>query len=41
MHPNREVLGYNLEATKVNETRFLALVLLMAISYSLATLQGQ
>lgn len=33
--------GYNLEAAKVNETRFLALVLLIAIAYSLATLQGQ
>ena len=32
--------GYNLEETKVNETRFLALVLLIAISYTLATLQG-
>ncbi len=33
--------GYNLEQAKVNETRFLALVLLIAIAYSLATLQGQ
>ncbi|NEO02286.1 MAG: IS4 family transposase [Moorea sp. SIO3I7] len=33
--------GYHLEDTKVNETRFLALVLLMAIAYSLATNQGQ
>ena len=33
--------GYNLESTKVNKTRFLALVLLIAIAYSLATLQGQ
>jgi IS4 transposase len=28
--------GYNLEDTKVNETRFLALVLLIVIAYSLA-----
>jgi hypothetical protein len=33
--------GYHLEATKVNDTRFLALVLLIAIAYSLATLYGQ
>lgn len=33
--------GYNLEDTKVNEVRFLALVLLIAIAYTLATLQGQ
>jgi len=33
--------GYNLEETKVNETRFLALVLLIAMAYSLATLQGE
>ncbi|OUL21472.1 IS4 family transposase [Nostoc sp. 106C] len=33
--------GYNLEETKVNETRFLALVLLIALAYSLATMQGQ
>ncbi len=33
--------GYNLEQAKVNETRFLALVLLIAIAYSLATLQGK
>lgn len=33
--------GYHLEDTKVNEPRFLALVLLIAIAYSLATLQGQ
>ena len=33
--------GYNLEGAKVNETRFLALVLLISIAYSLATLQGQ
>jgi hypothetical protein len=33
--------GYNLEAAKVNETRFLALVLLITIAYTLATLQGQ
>jgi hypothetical protein len=30
-----------LEETKVNDTRFLALVLLIAIAYSLATLHGQ
>lgn len=33
--------GYNLEETQVNETRFLALVLLIAIASSLATIQGQ
>ena len=33
--------GYNLEGTKVNKTRFLALILLIAIAYSLATLQGR
>lgn len=33
--------GYNLEDTKVNDTRFLALVLLIALAYSLATMQGQ
>lgn len=33
--------GYNLEATRVNERRFLVLVLLIAIAYSLATVQGQ
>jgi len=33
--------GYNLEETKVNDTRFLALVLLIAIAYSLSTFQGQ
>ena len=33
--------GYNLESTKVNQTRFMALVLLIAIAYSLATFKGQ
>lgn len=33
--------GYNLEDTKVNERRFLALVLLIAMAYSFATLHGQ
>jgi Transposase DDE domain len=33
--------GYNLEDTKVNEARFLALVLLIAIAYTLATIHGQ
>lgn len=33
--------GFNLEDTKVNETRFLALVLLIAMAYTFATLQGQ
>jgi hypothetical protein len=33
--------GYHLEDTKVNDTRFLALVLLIAIAYTLATLHGQ
>ena len=33
--------GYHLEDTEVNDTRFLALVLLVAIAYSLATLHGQ
>ncbi len=33
--------GDNLEDTKVNEARFLALVLLIAIAYTLATIHGQ
>ncbi|MEA5572597.1 IS4 family transposase [Calothrix sp. UHCC 0171] len=33
--------GYNLEDAKVNETRFLSLVLLIVIAYSLATIHGQ
>ena len=33
--------GYNLEDTQVNERRFLALVLLVTMAYSLATLEGQ
>ena len=33
--------GYHLEQTWVNETRFLALVLLVAIAYSLATFHGE
>jgi len=33
--------GYNLEKTSVNETRFLALVLLLVIAYSLATFYGE
>jgi len=33
--------GYNLEDTKVNDIRFLTLVLLIAMAYSLATMQGQ
>jgi hypothetical protein len=33
--------GYNLEKTKVSEPRFLALVLLIAIAYSLNTTRGQ
>lgn len=33
--------GYNLEDTKANDTRFLALVLIIAITYSLTTMQGQ
>jgi hypothetical protein len=33
--------GYNLEHTKVNEARFLALILLVAIAYSLVTIHGQ
>ena len=32
--------GFNLEDTKVNDVRFLALFLLIAIAYSLATCQG-
>jgi Transposase DDE domain len=32
--------GYNLESTNVNEPRLLALVLLIAIAYTLATFQG-
>ena len=33
--------GYHLEDTQVNHPRFLALVLLIAIAYTLATMQGQ
>ncbi|GBE74577.1 transposase [Microcystis aeruginosa NIES-87] len=33
--------GYNIEKTKVSEPRFLALVLLIAIAYSLNTIRGQ
>lgn len=33
--------GYHLENTHVNDVRFLALVLLIAIAYSLATMHGQ
>lgn len=33
--------GYNIEKTKVSEPRFLALVLLIAIAYSLTTMRGQ
>lgn len=33
--------GYNLEDTKVNNRRFLALMLLIAMAYSLATVHGQ
>jgi Transposase DDE domain len=33
--------GYNLEQTWVNESRFLALVLLVAIAYSLTTFHGE
>jgi len=33
--------GYNLEDSRVNQTRFLALILIIAFAYSLATLQGQ
>ncbi len=33
--------GYNLDSAKVNEIRFLALVLLLVIAYSLATCGGQ
>jgi len=33
--------GYNLEETRVNKTRFLALLLLIVIAYSWATMHGQ
>jgi len=33
--------GYNIEKTKVSQPRFLALVLLLAIAYSLTILRGQ
>jgi hypothetical protein len=33
--------GYNLEACCVNQTRFLAFILIVAFAYSLASLQGQ
>lgn len=32
--------GYNLEDVKVNDIRFLALLVLLVIAYSLATCQG-
>jgi hypothetical protein len=41
MFKDYKTSGYNLEDTKVNEARFLALVLLIAIAYSLATIHGQ
>ncbi|MCF4970253.1 transposase, partial [Nostoc sp. CMAA1605] len=41
MFKDYKTSGYNLEDTKVNDTRFLALVLLIALAYSLATMQGQ
>lgn len=41
MFKDCKIGGYNLEDTKVNDTRFLALVLLIALAYSLATMQGQ
>lgn len=33
--------GYNIEKTKVSESRFLALVLLIAMAYSLTIMRGQ
>ena len=33
--------GYNLENTKVNDTRLLALIVIIVIAYSLATIYGQ
>ena len=33
--------GYNLEGTRVTEKRFMALILLLTIAYSCATLQGR
>ena len=33
--------GYNLEKTKVNNTRLLALIVILVIAYSLATIYGQ
>ena len=33
--------GYNLEKTKVNQTRLLALIVIIVIAYSLATIYGQ
>ncbi|MEM7769344.1 MAG: IS4 family transposase, partial [Cyanobacteria bacterium P01_A01_bin.37] len=33
--------GYHLEDTKVNDRRFLALVVLIVLAYSLATMHGQ
>lgn len=41
MFKDYKTSGYHLEATKVNETRFLALMLLIALAYSFATIQGQ
>ena len=33
--------GYNLENTRVNEPRFMAIILLITLAYTLATLQGE
>ncbi|MFN5514783.1 MAG: IS4 family transposase [Cyanobacteriota bacterium] len=33
--------GYNLEDTRVNDTRFMALLLIIVLSYSITTLHGQ
>ena len=41
MFKDMKTSGYNLEKTKVNEIRFFALLLLMIIAYTMATLYGQ
>lgn len=41
MFKDMKTSGYNLEKTRVNDTRFFALLLLIMMAYTLATLYGQ
>ena len=41
MFKDMKTSGYNLENTQVNDTRFFALLLLIMMAYTLATLYGQ